>query len=182
MPDLIGIVWMLIVADNRSHVNTLRPRQNGHLFPDDFFSKAFSWMKIYEFQLKFHWSLFVTICQHWFRWWLGANQATSHYLNQWWLDHWHIYASLGLNKLNDDITSTVEKYPKHSKSFKSELGISISHVIHSCCIFVHRTVLCHENYNRRPRRHFDMFVRRVNKICHIFCFFSYALINLVNWR
>ena len=51
-------------------------------------SNAFSWMKMYEFRLKFHWSLFLrvqlTIFQYWFRWWLGAEQATSHYLNQWW--------------------------------------------------------------------------------------------------
>ena len=25
----------------------------------------------------------MTISQHWFRWWLGAAQATGHYLNQW---------------------------------------------------------------------------------------------------
>ena len=35
------------------------------------FSNAFSWMKIYEFRLRFHWSLFtrvqLTIFQHWFR-------------------------------------------------------------------------------------------------------------------
>ena len=34
-------------------------------------SNAFSWMKMYEFRLKFHWSLFprvqLTICHHWFR-------------------------------------------------------------------------------------------------------------------
>ena len=52
------------------------------------FSKAFSWMKMFEFGLKFHWSLFprvqLAIFQHWFRQWLGAVQATSHYLNQWW--------------------------------------------------------------------------------------------------
>ena len=51
------------------------------------FSNAFSWMKIDEFQLMFHWSLFLsvelTIFQHWFRRWLGTDQATSHYLNQW---------------------------------------------------------------------------------------------------
>ena len=67
------------------------------------FSNGFSWMKIYEFQLKFHWSLFLrvqlTIFQHWFRWWLGADEATSHYLNQWWLVYRRIYASLGLNEL-----------------------------------------------------------------------------------
>ena len=52
------------------------------------FSNAFSWMKIYEFCFIFHWTLFLmlksTIFQHWFRYWLGADQATSHYLNQWW--------------------------------------------------------------------------------------------------
>ena len=35
------------------------------------FSKAFSWMKMKEFRLGFHWSLFLrfelTIFQHWFR-------------------------------------------------------------------------------------------------------------------
>ena len=27
-------------------------------------------------------------------------QATNHYLNQWWLLHWRIYASLGLHEVN----------------------------------------------------------------------------------
>ena len=35
------------------------------------FSNAFSWMKMYEYWLKFHWSLFLrvqlTISHHWFR-------------------------------------------------------------------------------------------------------------------
>ena len=35
------------------------------------FSSAFSWMKMFKFRLKFHWSLFprvqLTIFQHWFR-------------------------------------------------------------------------------------------------------------------
>ena len=30
---------------------------------------------------------------------LGAVQATSHYLKQWWLFYWRIYASVGLNEL-----------------------------------------------------------------------------------
>ena len=50
-------------------------------------SNAFSWMKMLELGLKFHWSLFrmvkLTIFQHLFRWWLGADQVTSRYLNQW---------------------------------------------------------------------------------------------------
>ena len=51
-------------------------------------SHAFSGMKMYEFRLRFHWSLFLrfelTIFQHWFRWRLGADRATSRYLNHWW--------------------------------------------------------------------------------------------------
>ena len=66
-------------------------------------SNAFSWMKMLEFRLRFHWCLFLrfelTIFQHWFRYWLGAGQATSHYLNQCWPVYWRIYASLGLNEL-----------------------------------------------------------------------------------
>ena len=64
------------------------------------FSNAFSWKKLFEFRLKFHWSLFpraqFPIIQHWFRQWLGAVQAPSHYLNQWWLVYGQIYASLSL--------------------------------------------------------------------------------------
>ena len=40
------------------------------------------------FRFKFHWNLFprfqLTTFHHWFRQWLGADQATSHYLDQWW--------------------------------------------------------------------------------------------------
>ena len=52
------------------------------------FSNAFSWMKLYGFRFNFNWSLFLrvqlTLFQHWFRKLLGADQATSHYLYQWW--------------------------------------------------------------------------------------------------
>ena len=68
-------------------------------------SIVFSWMKMLEFRLNFHWSLFLriqlTIFHHWFRYWLGAVQATSHYLSQWWLVYWSINASLGLNELTN---------------------------------------------------------------------------------
>ena len=67
------------------------------------FSNAFSWMKMFEFWSNFHWSLFprvqLTIFQHWFRYWRGAIQATSHYLDQWWFVYRRIYALLGLNEL-----------------------------------------------------------------------------------
>ena len=67
------------------------------------FSNAFSWIKMYEFQLRFHWSLFLSaqlkIFQHWFRLWFGADPATSHCMEQWWLINWRICASLALNEL-----------------------------------------------------------------------------------
>ena len=70
-------------------------------------SNAFSWMKMSEFRLRFHWSLFLRVqiakIQHWFRYWLVTSQATSHYLNQWWLVYWRIYASLSLNDLNSNL-------------------------------------------------------------------------------
>ena len=57
-------------------------------------SNAFSWTNMSEFRLRFHWSLFLrfelTIFQHWFRKRLGTDKATSHYLNQWWLNYWRI--------------------------------------------------------------------------------------------
>ena len=65
-------------------LNSSRPGQNGRHFPDDIFKMHFhEWKNLY-----FDWSLFLrvqlTIFQHWFRKWLGADQATSHYLNQCW--------------------------------------------------------------------------------------------------
>ena len=82
-------------------VNTLRPRQNGCHFTNDIFKCIF----LYEhacFRLIFRWSLFLrfklTILKYWFRYWPGDDQVTSHYLNQWCLVYWRIYASLGLNE------------------------------------------------------------------------------------
>ena len=58
------------------------------------FSNTFSWKKTYKFWLELHWSVFVrvqlTIFQHWFRWWVSADQVTSHFLNLWWLNYWCI--------------------------------------------------------------------------------------------
>ena len=59
------------------------------------FSNAFSWIKIYEFRLKFHWILFLrvqlTILQHWFRYgsaltlwqaiiWTNGGEITDTYI------------------------------------------------------------------------------------------------------
>ena len=59
-----------MLARALSQFNSLRPRQNGRHFQTTF-SNAFSWMKMYQFRLRFHWSLLprveLTIFQHWFR-------------------------------------------------------------------------------------------------------------------
>ena len=60
---------------NSCHVeivfNTLRPRDKMAAIFQTTFWNAFSWMKMYQFRLRFHWSLFprvkLTIFQHWFR-------------------------------------------------------------------------------------------------------------------
>ena len=70
-------------------INRLRPKQNGLHFTDGIFKCIFLTLLL---RVK------LTIFQHWFRQWLGTDKASSHYLNQWWLDHRCIYASLGLNE------------------------------------------------------------------------------------
>ena len=91
--------WQIIGFDaHHTHFNILWARQNWAISQTTFWN-TFSWMKIYEFRWRFPWHLFLrlelTIFPHWFRLWLGADQATSHYLNRWWLVYWRIYASLG---------------------------------------------------------------------------------------
>ena len=94
--DWLGNMWHAITCgsvgpDLWSHMTSLDHNELTHWGQMDAisqttFSNEFSWMKIHEFRLRFHWSLL-------------AGQATSHYLNQWWLVYWRIYASLGLNEL-----------------------------------------------------------------------------------
>ena len=66
-----------------------------------------SWMKMLELRLKFVPKGRYAIFYHWFRQWLGADQATSHYLNQWWLIYWRINASLGHNELTLQMTHDI---------------------------------------------------------------------------
>ena len=58
------------------------------------FSYEFSWMKMYKFQLRFHWSVFPRVQQQYSTIGsdngFGAVQVTSHYLDQWWLVCWCI--------------------------------------------------------------------------------------------
>ena len=106
----LTVIWMWI--SNHIHcsmwislfiLNSLRPRQNGRLFVDDTFKCIFLNENI-RILIKISLQFIpkypqLTNVNHWFRWWLGADQATSHYLNQWWLDYWPIDALLGLTEL-----------------------------------------------------------------------------------
>ena len=62
----------------------------GRHFADDIFKRI---SFISEFNLIIQWSI-LAIIQHQIRWWLGAKQATSHYLKQWsplicgWINNW----------------------------------------------------------------------------------------------
>ena len=86
------------------------------------FWNTFWWMKKYKFQLIFHGRLFLrvklTIFHQWFRWWLGADQATSHYLNQWWLVYWFMrqWASMTMSwhHIESDKTTSIYKKWKWS--------------------------------------------------------------------
>ena len=80
----------------------LKPRQNGRHFAIDIFklnyfnAGCFILIQMLESRLKFHWSLFPRDNNNpaLIQIWLGVEQATSHYLNRWWLDYWRTYASL----------------------------------------------------------------------------------------
>ena len=67
-----------ICGSRLKSVNTLRPRQNGRRFADDIFGMHFNEWKDMKFWLRFHRSLFLrvylTIVQHWFRWWFSAGR------------------------------------------------------------------------------------------------------------
>ena len=67
-----GIVLMFYLTHLSLH-------EMADILADDI-SNAFSWMEIIVYRFKCHWYLFprvqLTIRQHWFRWWLGIEQAT----------------------------------------------------------------------------------------------------------
>ena len=70
-----------------SKINKLRPGQDGRPFADDIFN-SIVFNEKYGVQLNVRWNIFLTAqlsSQHLLRKQFGADQATSHYLNRWWL-------------------------------------------------------------------------------------------------
>ena len=59
IPENLNI-FLCKILFGPQNVNILRLRQNSHHFLKAF-SNAFSWMKIYTFRLRFHWSLFPKV-------------------------------------------------------------------------------------------------------------------------
>ena len=115
-----------------SLINTLRPRQNGRHFADDFFKCIFLYENVWfsiNISLKFFPKGPIKI----FRWCHGADQATSHYLNQWWLVYWRIYTSRGLNELTHrpmrNVVLVLEYVIFKPVSILDILSISCSQVI-----------------------------------------------------
>ena len=77
-----------VAITTSSTLNTLRRRKMTAIWQTTFSNTRVS-VKKFVFWLKAQWNLFpraqLTISHHLFRKWLGSDQATSHYLNQWWL-------------------------------------------------------------------------------------------------
>ena len=82
--------------------NTLRPRQNGLHFADGIFKhiilNANGSVSI-KISPKFVPKDPINNIRHWFRYWLGVDQARSNYPNQWCIDFRHIYVLQDLNEL-----------------------------------------------------------------------------------
>ena len=95
--------WWHIVSQSLSQLTHLtRFPQMTNILRTTFWIIFFNenlWILI-KISLKFVPKGPINNCQELVRWWLVTNQATSHYLNQWWLDYWCIYIwSLGLSEL-----------------------------------------------------------------------------------
>ena len=120
-------------------VNTLRPRQNGRHFPDDSFKWIFLnenvWISI-EVSLKFVPNGSINNVPALVQ--IMACRLTGANLNQWWLVHWRIYASLGLNELINVIRT-------YSTGYMSRIWtiyityLHISTYISGRCVFPIRT-------------------------------------------
>ena len=70
-------MWMF----QNAAFNILKPRQDGQHLADDIFKFMFV---NGEVAVTMFLMVHLTVIQQWFGWWLAAEQATNHYLDQWW--------------------------------------------------------------------------------------------------
>ena len=102
-----GTVAILPLSQCLWCINILRPRQNGRHFADDTFKYIFLNENVIisaKIPLTFVPEVPINNIPALVQIIVGADQATRHYLNQWWLDYQRIYASLGLNELKHRCT------------------------------------------------------------------------------
>ena len=87
--------------------NTLRPRQNGRHFADDTFKRIFLNENVripIKISMKFVPKGPINNIPALVQIMAWRRPGDNHYLNQWWLVYWRIYASLGLNELTSHIS------------------------------------------------------------------------------
>ena len=105
-------------------LNALGPRQNGCHFADDFFKCIFLNGNVW-ISLKFVPNVRINniaLAQI-----MAWRQATSHYLNQWWLNYRRIYSSFGFNE------TTVVRFHGETLFFIWHLTAP-SHYLDQCCV------------------------------------------------
>ena len=101
-------------------VSTLRPRQNGRHFADAILNSIFLnenvWIPI-KFSLKFVPKGPINNIPALVQIMAWRRPGDKHYLNQWWLVYWRVYASLGLNELNKGplLRTWINFYPNMHK-------------------------------------------------------------------
>ena len=126
-PNLVSRTWLPTLVLYQT-VNTLRPRQNGCHFADDIF-KCILLNENAQISLKISlkivpkvWINNIPTLVQKMAW---RRPGDKHYLNQWWLVYWRIYASLGLNELKKKIAwkSEILKWGRHTDSVKQQAEI-----------------------------------------------------------
>ena len=78
---------IIVQCVQRACVTILRLRPNGPHFTNDIFKFYFFFEKIcslINISLKFVRMAPLTISRYWFKWWIGDEQTTSQYMDQWW--------------------------------------------------------------------------------------------------
>ena len=123
-------IWWLL--------NTLRPRQNDRHFADDIFKCTFLneniWISL-KISLKFVPKVRINN--------IPAETAPGHYLNQWWLIYWRIYASRGFKELMlSYLVKTI--YPTHAIFHtRTHIRVYVISLLSFYCAFDKNIIISH---------------------------------------
>ena len=125
-------------------VITLRPKQNGQHFPDDIFNWIFLNETI-QIAIKISFKFVprgpINNMPALIQIMVWSRQVTRHYLNQWWLFYWCIYASLGLNELCWNGTMSLKWH--HLEKMFCQVFCSLRNwtCSHSICTYHHYIII-----------------------------------------